>query len=117
MHLDISKLDFAKQNDRQNQRITFVAAFFDPQGKMVTAKEGRMDLALKPETYDASGGRPASMRNLLFRCLRESTSCAPWSRKRSKEAWPPRHIRSMCGSFNRFRAAAGWPSGLRDRFR
>lgn len=51
-HLDISKLGFAKQNDRENQRITFVAAFFDAQGKMVTAKEGRMDLALKPETYN-----------------------------------------------------------------
>jgi VWFA-related protein len=56
MHLDVSKLEFAKQNDRQNQRITFVAAFFDQQGKMVTAKEGRMDLALKPETYDRLAG-------------------------------------------------------------
>jgi VWFA-related protein len=51
VHLDISKLEFAKQNDRQTQRIAFVAAFFDSQGKIVTAKEGRMDLALKPETY------------------------------------------------------------------
>ncbi len=52
VHLDISKLEFAKQNDRRSQRITFVAAFFDAAGKMTTAKEGRMDLALKPETYD-----------------------------------------------------------------
>ncbi len=51
MHVDIGKLAFLKQNDRQNQRITIVAAFFDQHGKMITAKEGRMDLALKPETY------------------------------------------------------------------
>ena len=50
-HLDISKLPFANQNDRQSQHITIVAAFFDAQGKMAAAKEGRMDLALKPETY------------------------------------------------------------------
>jgi VWFA-related protein len=55
-HLDIAKLAFAKQNDRQNQRITFVAAFFDAQGKIATAKEGRMDLALRPETYDRLAG-------------------------------------------------------------
>ena len=52
VHVDISKLGFAKQNDRDNQQISFLAAFFEAQGKMVTAKEGRMDLALKPETYD-----------------------------------------------------------------
>ncbi len=55
-HVDISKLEFAKQNGRQSQRLTIVAAFFDPQGKIVTAKEGRMDLALKPETYSRLAG-------------------------------------------------------------
>jgi hypothetical protein len=51
VHVDISKLEFASRNDRRSQRITFVAAFFDAAGKMVAAKEGLMDLALKPETY------------------------------------------------------------------
>jgi VWFA-related protein len=51
VHLDISKLAFSKQNDRKTQRITFVTALLDSQGKMVAAKEGRMDLALKEATY------------------------------------------------------------------
>jgi VWFA-related protein len=55
-HLDISKLPFGKENDRQSQRITIVAAFFDSQGKIVAAKEGRMELALKPETYGRMSG-------------------------------------------------------------
>jgi len=52
VHLDISKLAFSMQNDRKTQRITFVTALLDSQGKMVTAKEGTMDLALKDATYD-----------------------------------------------------------------
>jgi hypothetical protein len=55
-HIDIARLPFTKQDDRQTQRITIVAAFFDSQGKMVAAKEGRMDLALKPETYQRMSG-------------------------------------------------------------
>jgi hypothetical protein len=55
-HLDISKLPFGKENDRQSQRITIVAAFFDSQGKIVAAKEGRMELALKPETFGRMSG-------------------------------------------------------------
>ena len=50
-HVDVSKLEFLNQNERRNQRLTFVAAFFDAQGKMVAAKEGRIDLALTPETF------------------------------------------------------------------
>jgi VWFA-related protein len=65
-HLDISKLPFEKQNDRQNQHITIVAAFFDAQGKMVAAKEGRMDLALKPETFDRMAGQGMNA-DLTFR--------------------------------------------------
>jgi hypothetical protein len=34
------------------QRITFVSALRDAQGNIVAAKEGAMDLALTPETYD-----------------------------------------------------------------
>jgi VWFA-related protein len=52
VHLDISKLAFSTQNDRKTQRITFVTALFDSQGKMVAAKEGRMELALKEATYE-----------------------------------------------------------------
>lgn len=51
-HVDIAKLNFAKRNDRQRQRIVFVVAFFDAQGKIAVAKEGRMDLDLKPDTYE-----------------------------------------------------------------
>ncbi|HUB81246.1 MAG TPA: VWA domain-containing protein [Bryobacteraceae bacterium] len=50
-HVDLSKLSFVKQDDRERQRITFVAVFFDQQGKIAAAKEGRMDLDLKPDTY------------------------------------------------------------------
>jgi hypothetical protein len=52
VHLDISKLAFSTLNDRKTQRITFVTALLDSQGKMVAAKEGRMDLALKDATYE-----------------------------------------------------------------
>jgi VWFA-related protein len=55
-HIDIAKLPFANRDDRQTQRITIIAAFFDSQGKMAAAKEGRMDLALKPETYQRLSG-------------------------------------------------------------
>jgi VWFA-related protein len=52
VHLDVSKLPFSTQNDRKTQRITFVTALLDAQGKMVAAKEGRMELALKDATYN-----------------------------------------------------------------
>jgi VWFA-related protein len=65
-HLDISKLPFGKENDRQSQRITIVAAFFDSQGKIVAAKEGRMELALKPETFGRLSGTGVNA-DLTFR--------------------------------------------------
>jgi len=52
VHVEVGQLPFAEQNGRRVQRLTFVAAFFDAQGKMATAKEGRMDLALMPATYE-----------------------------------------------------------------
>jgi VWFA-related protein len=52
VHLDISRLAFSMRNDRKTQRITFVTALLDSQGKIVAAKEGRMELALKAATYD-----------------------------------------------------------------
>ncbi len=50
--VDIGKLPFARQNDRHIQQLTCVAAFLDGQGRMVTARESRLDLALKQDTYE-----------------------------------------------------------------
>ncbi len=52
VRIDLSKLSCGAQDGRKMQRITFVTALLDAQGKAVAAKEGSMDLALKPETYD-----------------------------------------------------------------
>jgi VWFA-related protein len=52
VHVDISKLAFSALNDRKTQRITFVTALLDSQGKIVAAKEGKMELALKDATYE-----------------------------------------------------------------
>jgi len=52
VHLDIAKLGFSKQNERKTQRVTFVSALFDSQGKIVAAKEGKMEFALKVATYE-----------------------------------------------------------------
>lgn len=52
VRIDISKLQFATQDGRKKQRIEFVSALLNAQGKMVAAKEGWMDLALMQETYD-----------------------------------------------------------------
>lgn len=49
--VDISKLAFAKQGDRQVQKIAFTTALIDAQGKMVAAKESTMDLALTDATF------------------------------------------------------------------
>ena len=50
-HVDITALPFAAKDGRQNERLTIVAAIVDAQGRIVTAKEGRMELALTPETH------------------------------------------------------------------
>jgi len=52
VRIDVSKLDFARVDGKRKQRIAFVSALLDSQGKMVAAKEGWMDLALTQETYD-----------------------------------------------------------------
>lgn len=49
--VDISKLRFTKQGDRQVQKIAFTTALFDAQGKMAAAKEGTMDLSLTEATF------------------------------------------------------------------
>ena len=51
-HVDIQKLTFQPQQDRQVQKLTFVAALYDPQGNFVTGKQAEMTLALKPESFD-----------------------------------------------------------------
>jgi VWFA-related protein len=53
VHLDVSKLAFSAQNGRKTQRITFVTALLDAQGKVVAAKQGRMEMALKDATYES----------------------------------------------------------------
>jgi VWFA-related protein len=47
IHVDIDKLDFAERDGRQIQRLAFLGALMDARGKLVTAKEGAMELALK----------------------------------------------------------------------
>jgi VWFA-related protein len=51
-HVDIQKLTFQPQQDRQVQKLTFVAALYDPQGNFVTGKQAEMTLALKQESFD-----------------------------------------------------------------
>ena len=50
-HVDIRKLPFKLQNDRHVEMLTFVAALFDAQGKMIAGKEAQMQFALKPESF------------------------------------------------------------------
>jgi VWFA-related protein len=51
-HVDIAKLPFEKEKDRHDEKLTFVAGLFDPQGKFVTGKEAEMDLALKQDSFE-----------------------------------------------------------------
>jgi len=51
-HVDIQKLTFKPQQDRQVQKLTFVAALYDPQGNFITGKQAEMNLALKPESFE-----------------------------------------------------------------
>jgi hypothetical protein len=50
-HVDISKLPFEKQNDREAEILTFVDALYDEQGRFVTGKEAQMQFALKQESF------------------------------------------------------------------
>jgi VWFA-related protein len=50
-HIDAAALPFPQKNDRHVQRLTLVAALFDASGKMITAKEGTMELALKDDLF------------------------------------------------------------------
>jgi VWFA-related protein len=50
IHVDVGKLQFAERDGRQTQKLAFIGVLLDASGKLVTAKEGAMELALKPET-------------------------------------------------------------------
>jgi VWFA-related protein len=55
-HINIQKLPFNVQNDRHVQKLTFVAALFDAQGKFITGKQAEMELALKPGNFEHFSG-------------------------------------------------------------
>ena len=50
--VDISKLPFEKQKDRRDEKLTFIAGLFDPQGKFITGKEAEMELSLKQDSFE-----------------------------------------------------------------
>jgi VWFA-related protein len=52
IHVDLASLKFTERDDRHLQKLTFIGAVLDPSGKLVSAKEGEMNLALKQETLD-----------------------------------------------------------------
>ncbi len=50
VHVDLRNLPFTSRDERHLERIIFVTSLLDAQGKLVTAKEGRMDLDLTEAT-------------------------------------------------------------------
>jgi len=50
IHVDLAKLKFTERLGRQTQKLAFIGALMDASGNLVTAKEGAMELALKPES-------------------------------------------------------------------
>jgi VWFA-related protein len=51
IHVDLAALKFNQRDDRHVQKLVFIGAIFDAGGKIVAAKEGAMDFALKDETF------------------------------------------------------------------
>ena len=51
IHVDLNPLQFSGLGDRHTQKLTFIGALLDSSGKMVAAKEGAMELALKEDTF------------------------------------------------------------------
>jgi VWFA-related protein len=47
----IQKLPFKREGDRHIDLLTFIAALFNRQGKMISAEEGQVQLALKAESF------------------------------------------------------------------
>jgi VWFA-related protein len=50
IHVDLAKLKFTPRDGRQTQKLAFIGALMDANGNLVAAKEGAMELALKPES-------------------------------------------------------------------
>lgn len=50
IHVDIAHLKFTESWGRQAQKLAFIGALMDTSGNMATAKEGAMELMLKPES-------------------------------------------------------------------
>ncbi len=61
LHVDIKTLQFAMQNGRHLQKLTLVAAMFDSAGKMVSGKEGLMELALTEAKYNSFLGNGVNL--------------------------------------------------------
>jgi VWFA-related protein len=51
-HVDLKGLPIVQRDGRTVEQLTFVAALFEPNEGFVVGKEGEMDLALKPSTYE-----------------------------------------------------------------
>ncbi len=51
IHVDLAALKFTQRDDRRLQKLAFVGALLDTNGKMIAAKEGAMDFALKEDTF------------------------------------------------------------------
>ena len=47
VHVNVQGLPFNKQNGRHEEKLIFITALFDPQGKFLTGAEGVMDFALR----------------------------------------------------------------------
>jgi VWFA-related protein len=56
LHADMKDLPFAMRNNRHTQKLTLVAAVFDENGTMVSAKEGLMDFALSDAKFTSIKG-------------------------------------------------------------
>jgi len=50
IHVDLAALQFSRLDGRHVQKLVFIGALLDSSGKMVAAKEGEMDLALKDDS-------------------------------------------------------------------
>ena len=50
IHVDVKALKFSERGDRHLQKLMFIGELLDASGKLVAAKEGAMDFALKDDT-------------------------------------------------------------------
>jgi VWFA-related protein len=77
VHVDLRKLTFTNKVAHHLQRLTFVAALLDAQGKLVTTKEGRMDFELTEATY-ARLIESGVNAKLALEAAPEHTGCGKW---------------------------------------